>query len=122
MPPADPQWAPLDFTIAGLWEIAPHALAELRSKVQVLDVREHEEFSHGLGHIEGALLVPLGQLESRLGELPRDRPIVTVCRSGARSARAAAMLGKAGFDRVANLNGGMLRWRAEGHPALGAGE
>jgi sulfur dioxygenase len=81
-----------------------------------------EEFAHGLGHIEGALLVPLGQLEARLAELPRDRPIVTVCRSGARSARAAAMLGKAGFAEVANLRGGMLRWRAEGHPAQGAGE
>ena len=122
VPPADPQWAPLSFTIAGLWEIAPHTLAELLRKVQVVDVREPEEFSHGLGHIDGALLLPLGDLESRLGELPRDKPIVTVCRSGARSARAAAMLGKAGFAEVANLNGGMLRWRAEGGAAQGAGE
>jgi glyoxylase-like metal-dependent hydrolase (beta-lactamase superfamily II)/rhodanese-related sulfurtransferase len=120
--PADPQWAPLSFSIAGLWEIAPHALAEITHRVQVLDVREPEEFSHGLGHIHGALLVPLGQLESRLGELARDKPVVTVCRSGARSARAAAMLGKAGFAEVANLSGGMLRWRAEGQAVQGAGE
>jgi rhodanese-related sulfurtransferase len=120
--PADPLWAQLNFSIAGLWEISPHALADVAAKVQVLDVREPEEFAHGLGHIEGALLVPLGQLEARLAELPRGKPIVTVCRSGARSARAAAMLGKAGFAEVANLRGGMLRWRAEGHPALGAGE
>ncbi len=120
--PADPNWAQLNFSIAGLWEISPHALAEVVSKVQVVDVRESEEYTQGLGHIEGALLVPLGQLEGRLAELPRDRPIVTVCRSGARSARAAAMLGKAGFAEVANLRGGMLRWRAEGLPALGAGE
>jgi rhodanese-related sulfurtransferase len=122
LPPADPQWAHLNFSIAGLWEIAPHALAEVMHRVQVVDVRESEEFGHGLGHIEGALLVPLGDLEARLGELPRDKPIVTVCRSGARSARAAAMLGKAGFADVANLSGGMLRWRAEGHAAQGAGE
>jgi len=121
-PPSDPQWAPLAFSIAGLWEIAPHALAEVAHRVQVVDVREPEEFGHGLGHIEGALLVPLGQLQDRLAELPRDRPIVTVCRSGARSARAAGMLGKAGVEKVANLRGGMLRWRAEGLPALGAGE
>ena len=121
-PPSDPKWAHLSFSIAGLWEIQPHALAELGSRVQVVDVREPEEFAHGLGHIEGALLVPLGELEARQAELPRDRPIVTVCRSGARSARAAAMLGKAGFADVANLRGGMLRWRAEGLPALGAGE
>jgi len=120
--PADPGWAPLNFSIAGLWEITPHALADVARRVQVVDVREPEEFSHGLGHIDGALLVPLGQLESRLGELPRERPIVTVCRSGARSARAAAMLGKAGFAEVANLRGGMLRWRAEGGAVVGAGE
>jgi rhodanese-related sulfurtransferase len=120
--PADPQWAPLQFTIAGLWEITPHALAEARPGIQVLDVREPEEFGHGLGHIDGALLVPLGQLQARLDELPRDKPVVTVCRSGARSARAAAMLAKAGFDRVANLRGGMLRWRAEGGAVVGAGE
>ena len=121
VPPADPGWAPLNYSIAGLWEITAHALAEVAHAVQVLDVREPEEFAHGLGHIDGALLVPLGELEARLAELPRARPIVTVCRSGARSARAAAMLGKAGFADVANLAGGMLRWRAEGGAALGAG-
>ena len=65
--PADPGWAQLNFSIAGLWEIAPHALADVAAKVQVLDVREPEEFAHGLGHIEGALLLPLGQLEARSG-------------------------------------------------------
>jgi glyoxylase-like metal-dependent hydrolase (beta-lactamase superfamily II)/rhodanese-related sulfurtransferase len=120
--PAEPTWAPLSFSFAGLWEITPHALAELVHAVRVVDVREPEEFGHGLGHIDGALLLPLAQLEARLAELPRDRPIVTVCRSGARSSRAAAMLGKAGFERVANLNGGMLRWRAEGGAVVGAGE
>jgi glyoxylase-like metal-dependent hydrolase (beta-lactamase superfamily II)/rhodanese-related sulfurtransferase len=120
--PAEPQWAPLNFSIGGLWEIAPHALSEIGGRVQVVDVREPEEFGHGLGHIPGALLVPLGQLEARLGELSHDRPLVTVCRSGARSARAAAMLARAGFAEVANLAGGMLRWRAEGGAVQGAGE
>lgn len=122
LPPADPQWAPLSWAIAGLWEITPHALGELLHQVQLLDVREPAEFAQGLGHIDGALLLPLGQLETRLAELPRERPIVTVCRSGARSARAAAMLAKAGFDQVANLRGGMLRWRAEGGAVVEAGE
>jgi sulfur dioxygenase len=120
--PPDPNWARLHFSIAGLWEIEPHDLAEIAHTVQVLDVREPEEFAHGLGHIQGATLLPLGQLASRLDELSRERPIVTVCRSGARSARAAAMLVKAGFDEVANLSGGMLRWRAEGGAVQGAGE
>jgi len=120
--PADPQWAPLNFSFGGLWDITPHALTEVLAKVQVLDVREPEEFAHGLGHIQGALLVPLGELEARLAEVSAQRPVVTVCRSGARSARAAAMLVKAGFADVANLSGGMLRWRAEGGAVQGAGE
>ena len=120
--PADPQWAPLHFSIAGLWEITPHALSEISERVQVLDVREPDEYHQGLGHIDGALLVPLGQLQTRLDEVSRERPVVTVCRSGARSARAAAMLTKAGFTDVANLAGGMLRWRAEGGAVRGGGE
>ncbi len=86
--PADPRWAHLNFSIAGLWEITPHALAEVAPRVQVVDVREPEEFGHGLGHIEGALLVPLGQLQARLAELPRDRPLVTPSADRARARRA----------------------------------
>jgi rhodanese-related sulfurtransferase len=52
----------------------------------------------------------------RLGELDRDRPVVLVCRSGARSAQACVLLAKAGFTRVANLAGGMLRWNGESLP------
>jgi rhodanese-related sulfurtransferase len=49
----------------------------------------------------------------------RDRPVIAVCRSGARSAHAVALLAKAGFTDVANLAGGMLRWRSEGHAVEG---
>ena len=48
----------------------------------------------------------------------RDRPVVTVCRAGGRSAQATVILLKAGFDTVANLGGGMLRWRAEGRVVM----
>ncbi len=122
VPPADPHWAKLNFSFAGLWEITPHALTEVADRVQIVDVREPDEFARGIGHIDGALLLPLGELQQRSGELPLDKPLVIVCRSGARSARAAAMLGKAGFADVANLSGGMLRWRAEGGAVKGAGE
>ena len=122
LPAAEPQWARLDYSFGGLWDITPTALAEVLGKVQLVDVREPAEFSAGLGHIDGARLIPLGQLESRLGELAPDRPVVTVCRSGARSARAAAMLTKLGLRDVANLTGGMLRWRAEGGAVLESGE
>lgn len=113
----DPQWAPLTFTFGGIWEIEPHALEEIGSRVEVIDVREPAEFTGALGHIKGARLIPLGTLRQRAGEISKDKPVVTVCRSGARSAQAVVMLQKEGFRDIANLHGGMLRWRAEGFPA-----
>jgi glyoxylase-like metal-dependent hydrolase (beta-lactamase superfamily II)/rhodanese-related sulfurtransferase len=117
--PANPDWAPLHLTFAGIWEVAPEWLEEHRGEVQVLDVREPAEFSGPLGRIKGARNLPLGVLAARLVELSKDRPIVAVCRSGARSAQATIMLQKAGFARVANLTGGMLRWRSGRHAVEG---
>jgi len=118
--PAEPAWAPLTFTFAGIWEIQPDALEESAPTIQIVDVREPDEYAGPLGRIRGSRLIPLGQLAIRAGELARDRPVVTVCRSGARSAQASVLLQKAGFADVANLAGGMLRWRAEGHAVEGA--
>jgi sulfur dioxygenase len=112
--PEEPTWALLVWTFAGLWEIQPAALEECGPEVQRIDVREPAEFTGSLGHLRGARLLPLGELPQRLDELDRTRPLVTICRSGTRSAQAALLLGRAGFDRVANLGGGMLRWRAAG--------
>jgi glyoxylase-like metal-dependent hydrolase (beta-lactamase superfamily II)/rhodanese-related sulfurtransferase len=120
--PAEPQWAPLTFTFAGIWEISPALLEEHGAGVQIVDVREQDEFRGPLGHIEGAQLIPLRELPARAGELARERPIVAVCRSGARSAQAVVLLQKAGFKDVANLAGGMLRWRAEGNAVDGGRE
>jgi glyoxylase-like metal-dependent hydrolase (beta-lactamase superfamily II)/rhodanese-related sulfurtransferase len=84
----------------------------------VLDVREPEEFVGDLGHIQGALLVPLDLLELRLPKLAgySEREVVVVCRAGARSATACAMLERAGFPRVQNLEGGMLAWQDRALP------
>jgi sulfur dioxygenase len=108
-----PEWAPLTYTFAGIWEVQPDWLEEHRREVQIVDVRQPEEFNGPLGHVPGARLLPLGSLAARAGELSKERPVVTVCRSGARSAQATVLLGKAGFDKVANLAGGMLRWRTQ---------
>ncbi len=62
------------------------------------------------------MLIPLGELPQRVHEIDRERPVVLVSRSGARSAQATVILQRAGFDHVANMTGGMLRWRSEGHP------
>jgi rhodanese-related sulfurtransferase len=65
------------------------------------------------------MLIPLGALAARAGELSRERPVVAVCRAGGRSAQATVILQQAGFKDVANLAGGMLRWRSEGYAATG---
>lgn len=119
VPQADPAWAPLTFTFAGIYEIQPEALEERVASVQVLDVRERDEIDGPLGRIRGTKWIPLGELPARMGELARDRPVVAVCRSGARSAQAVTMLSKTGFNDVANLAGGMVRWRSEGYGVEG---
>ena len=116
-PPAEtPAWAPLTLRFSGVWEIEPMTLLEHAAGVQIVDVREAPEFIDRLGHLAGARLVPLSQLMDRIGELDRERPVVVVCRSGVRSAQASVLLAKAGFGQVANLAGGMLRWKAEALP------
>jgi glyoxylase-like metal-dependent hydrolase (beta-lactamase superfamily II)/rhodanese-related sulfurtransferase len=116
----DAEWAPINVTYAGIPEIAPQWVEEHARTVQILDVREPKEFNDELGHIEGARLIPLGELGTRLGELDKSKPVVAVCRSGARSARATQMLQAAGFRNVANLAGGMLRWRMQSLPIQAA--
>jgi sulfur dioxygenase len=118
----DPHWANLTFTFGGIWEIQPHSLEEMADTIQIIDVREPNEFSGGLGHIRGAQLIPLGELKQRAGEISRAKPVVAVCRSGARSAQAVVMLQQKGFQQLANLAGGMLRWRAEGCATEGGRE
>lgn len=80
----------------------------------VLDVREPAEWEHG--HIDGAVHIPLGELGSRLDEVPQGQVLV-VCRIGGRSAQAVAWLGRQGHD-VLNLDGGMLDWEAAGRPMV----
>ena len=108
-----PRWGALTYTFAGFWEVEPGWLEEHLREVQIIDVREPAEFSGDLGHIAGSRLIPLGQLAAAAPSLSKEKPVVTVCRSGARSAQASVMLAQAGFDEVANLAGGMLRWRAQ---------
>ncbi|MBK7201120.1 MAG: rhodanese-like domain-containing protein [Anaerolineae bacterium] len=79
----------------------------------ILDVRQPEEYR--LGHIAGAMLIPLGELSQRLKDLPREREILCVCRSGNRSRSATQQLLAQGFKAV-NLSGGMIAWEQAGLP------
>lgn len=82
----------------------------------VLDVREAEEWEEG--RIPGARWIPMAELAGRLEELPKDREIIVVCRSGGRSAVVTNYLLAAGF-RAVNLRGGMLQWQGEVERELG---
>jgi rhodanese-related sulfurtransferase len=80
----------------------------------ILDVREPDEWAQM--HIPGATLIPLGELPDRLNEIPKDKEIVVVCRSGNRSARGRDILLNAGFTNVTSMTGGMTQWQAQGFP------
>jgi sulfur dioxygenase len=109
--PAPAAWGPVVATYGGIWEIGPEWVARHRGEVHVLDVRAATELGGELGHIADAQNIPLDELRARAGEVPRDRPVIAVCQSGRRSAMATVILRKAGLEQVANLAGGMLRWR-----------
>ncbi len=98
--------------------MTPAELHERRGEVQIVDVRWPNEWE--AGRIEGALHIPQDELDDRLGEIDRSRPLVTVCRSGMRSAAAAEQLRAEGFQ-ADNLDGGMLAWAEDGLPVTTPG-
>ena len=79
----------------------------------VLDVRQPDEWA--AGHIPDATLIPLGELPSRLAEVPKDRQVVVVCRSGNRSAQGRDILLGAGYPAATSMAGGMNDWTAAGY-------
>ncbi|MBI3140442.1 MAG: MBL fold metallo-hydrolase [Rhodocyclales bacterium] len=100
-------------------QLEPRAVAALRGAAEpplVLDVREPEEYRGELGHVPGAILLPLKELAARAGEIEawRQKHVVAICRAGVRSTTAAAILTSLGFEQVSNLKGGMLAWNDAG--------
>ena len=97
-------------------EVPEISVSDLKAKldrgdpVTIVDVREPHELTGELGHIPGAEHVPLASVESAARTWDREQEIVLVCRSGARSGRAAAALSSAGFARAMNMVGGMRAW------------
>lgn len=94
----------------GYRDVTPVALANASDSVRIVDVREPAEFTGELGHVQGAELVPLGTLEDAAKAWDHDQEIVLICRSGARSGRAASLLTSLGFRRTMNMVGGMVQW------------
>jgi len=91
------------------------AMITAKTPLYLLDVRSSQEFKHD-GHIAGAHLIPLGELPSKLAQIPRDRTVVCICRSGARSGAALNQLAQAGFTNIRNLSGGMMGWNGANLP------
>ena len=107
--------------LSGLWgkrvgQIAPaEAYRRLQADEQVVIVDVRQPVETRAGSVPGAVLIPLTEFGRRLGELPRDRPILTICRSGHRSPLAARWLRRAGYN-VVNVDGGTMAWQAAGLP------
>jgi adenylyltransferase/sulfurtransferase len=105
--------------VAGIVEITPRELQSRlsrREELQLIDVRE--QFEWDIAHIDGARLVPLTTLPLVIDTLDREREVVVYCKGGSRSRAAATHLADAGFPRVGNLTGGILRWQQEVDPTL----
>jgi adenylyltransferase/sulfurtransferase len=101
------------------WETGPSAVKDRLDRGDpflLVDVRGEDEWA--TCHIEGAILMPLHELDRRAAELPRERDIVLYCRSGMRSARALEMLRQRGFHRLKNMVGGILAWTRDVDPSL----
>ena len=112
-PPAAEAEEPVVLDLA--LNVDPAAVEELyqRDDVIILDVREDHEYD--AGHIPGATLVPLGQIPNRLEEIPTDKTVIAVCRSGNRSGQATKFLRQQGFENVHNMTGGMNGWAQAGY-------
>jgi rhodanese-related sulfurtransferase len=98
-------------------EISVSQVVQERDKgALILDVREPNEWAQF--HIQGATLIPLGELPNRLNEIPKDREIIVVCRSGARSAQGRDILLNAGYTQVTSMAGGLTAWQSQGLPTV----
>ncbi len=119
--PQAPSWGPVIRTFAGVWQIEPEWVHKHLGELTVIDVREEEEVKASpMGLVPNARVVPLSALRDRVGDIPRERPVILVCPAGARSAIAATVCEKAGIDAVASMRGGILEWGALGLPVTRA--
>lgn len=112
--PNEPDWADVRVTFSGVPEVEPEWVHQHQPEITILDVRETEELENEYDRLDGAVIVPLSQLRERVGEVPDEKPVVCFCRSGRRSAMAVSILKENGFERVANIHGGLLKWRDSG--------
>jgi rhodanese-related sulfurtransferase len=97
-------------------ELAAWLADERREKPLLLDVREPWE--HEKARIEGAMLIPMREVPSRIGQMDEGKEVVAICHHGGRSMQVAMFLEKQGFKRVHNLEGGIDAWSRTVDPAV----
>ena len=103
---------PVPITVDKVYEI----LKTQKDKYIILDVRTKEEFDSG--HLDSVVLIPVDDLEARYGELIKNKPVIVYCRSGRRSAKAAAILVSKGFSPVYDMTGGIDAWKSKSYPVI----
>jgi len=107
-------------TLAEAQEVCPTTTRRLLTEGALLvDVREPNEVATLALDVGSVVNIPLSQFEQRWSELPRDRELVLVCETGARSLKATYFLQYQGFERVANMGGGLVKWMTKGFPVKG---
>jgi rhodanese-related sulfurtransferase len=101
-------------------EVCPTTTRRLLGEGALLvDVRELDEVAALAFDVPGVLLMPMSELEQRFAELPRDRQLVLVCAVGERSLKATYFLMVQGYNQVANMEGGVMKWARKGFPTQG---
>lgn len=101
-----------NFNFPNVMDVSPEEVWEKKNELHLIDVRGKDEYTGELGHVPGSKLIVLDTLINEINDLPKDKPIVFICRSGARSARATQLAKEAGFHETYNMAGGMLAWNA----------
>lgn len=94
----------------GVTDVTPQEVLDKKNDLCLIDVRRPDEWEGELGHVAGSELLTLDFLPQKIAELPREKTIVFICRSGNRSGQAAQFAQENGFDSVYNMQGGMLLW------------
>lgn len=108
-------------TLAEAKEVCPTTTRRLLTEgALMVDVREPNEVAALAFEVDSVVNIPLSQFEQRWAELPRDRELVLVCETGARSLKATYFLQYQGYERVANMGGGLLKWMTKGFPVIGS--
>ena len=112
-------WAVSSAAVAGSYKDVTSAEAKAligKGGMFLLDVRTTQEYQQA--HLQGAVLIPIDQVEKRLGEIPRNKPILVYCAVGSRSKPVAGFLAEQGFKEVYHMSDGIVGWYRNGFPIL----